>query len=608
MEARSYKYLTPGGVKILPRLLSDRAFTQTEMKRCPQCNRVEPDEALKFCRVDGATLVSESGSIASEVGTVQLGQDASEVHTSILPHNTQSNVNRQTGPTTALPVSTPVTTGTLRKPNSRKRIVLALFASVLILAVSVVIIRFYISRRNNSAAIESIAVLPFENRSIDADTDYLSDGLAESLIFRLTQLPGLKVSPATSVMRYKGKETDVAKIANELGVESIMTGRVIKRGDNLNITVEFIDVRNNKSLWGERYERKMSDLLATQREIAAAITQKLQLKLSGSEKGLTKTYTDNNEAYQLYLKGRFHLAKRTKEDILRSIEFFGDAIKLDPNFALAYVGVAESFGIMPGYPYMSPAEAMPKAKAAVAKALQLDSYLPEAHAIAGYIASTYDWNWAEAEREFKRALELDPNLAMTHYRYASNYLSPMGRHEEAIAEMKRAMELEPLSLMQNANFAGVLMYAEQFDAALEQARKTYELDTNHIGLQIWMCHTLNAKEMYAESLLISEKSMQGNFPISGPAGYAYAKTGQRQKAEAIIARLKEVEKTRYVMNYWLAVIYAALGDKDAAFAELEKAYQQRDYFLPRMAVDPSMNGLRDDARFKDLVKRIGLPE
>ena len=465
------------------------------------------------------------------------------------------------------------------------------------------------SAGGGTEVINSIAVLPFQNKSDDADTDYLSDGLAESLIFRLSQLPGLKVSPTTSVMRYKGKDTDIARIASELGVDAVMTGRLVKRGDNLNITVELVDIRNNKSLWGEQYERKMSDLLATQREIAAAITQKLQLKLAGSEaKGITKRYTDNNEAYQLYLKGRFHFARRTDEDIRRSIELFQQAIKLDPNFALAYVGVSESYNVMPSYPYMSPNEANPLAKAAVAKALEIDADLPEAHTVAGMIAATYDWDWAKAEREFKRSLELDPNLAITHYRYAWTYLSPMGRHDEAIAEMKRAMELEPLSLVQGANFAAVYLYARQFDKALDQAKKTYDLDPNLVTGQNWMCHSYDVNGMYAESLAISEKTAQLNRSLLAALGYAYAKSGQRQKAEAVLKQWQEIGKTKYVTNYWLAIVYAALGEKEAAFAELEKAYQAHDWFFQRLRVDPFMDPLRDDPRFKDLVRRLGLPE
>jgi serine/threonine protein kinase/tetratricopeptide (TPR) repeat protein len=465
------------------------------------------------------------------------------------------------------------------------------------------------SAGGGTEAISSIAVLPFQNKSADADTDYLSDGLAESLIFRLSQLPGLKVSPTTSVMRYKGKDTDIARIASELGVDAVMTGRLVKRGDNLNITVELVDIRNNKSLWGEQYERKMSDLLATQREIAAAITQKLQLKLAGSDiKGITKRYTDNNEAYQLYLKGRFHFARRTDEDIRRSIELFQQAIKLDPNFALAYVGVSESYNVMPSYPYMSPNEANPLAKAAVAKALEIDPDLPEAHTVAGMIAATYDWDWAKAEREFKRSLELDPNLAITHYRYAWVYLSPMGRHDEAIAEMKRAMELEPLSLVQGANFAAVYLYARQFDKALDQAKKTYDLDPNMVTGQNWMCHAYDVNGMYAESLAISEKATQSNRSLLAGLGYAYAKSGRRQEAEAVLKQWKEIEKTKYVANYWLAIVYAALGEKDAAFAELEKAYREHDWFLQRLKTDPFMDPLRGDPRFKDLVRRLGLPE
>ncbi len=465
----------------------------------------------------------------------------------------------------------------------------------------------YFTPTNNR--INSIAVLPFENKSSDADTDYLSDGLAESLIYRLSQLPNLKVSPTSSVFRYKGKETDPQVIAKDLGVDSVMTGRITQRGDNLTISVNLVDTRNGKSLWGEQYERKLSELLATQREIAAEITNKLQLKLSGvGEQKLTKKYTDSSEAYQLYLKARFHFAKRTKKDILRSIEFYREAIRLDPNFALAHVGVAESFTVMPSFSYVSPAEAMPQAKAAIAKALELDSELPEAHTVAGMIAATYDWDWAEAERRFKRSLELDPNLATTHFRYAWVFLSPLGRHDEAIAEMKRAMELEPLSLVQGANFAGVLMYARQFDAAIEQAKKTYDLDPNFFGGQNWLAHAYNAKGMYAESLLISEKTFQSDFPFSAQEGYAYAKSGRRKEAEEVIKRLKEDEKTKYVMSYWIAATYAALGERDAAFAELEKSYQARDWFLQRLKVDPFMDSLRDDPRFKDLLRRLNLPE
>ena len=578
------------------------------MKRCPQCNRVETDEALKFCRVDGATLVNESSPLTTEAGTAQLGTSpaASEVHTSILPQNTQANVSRATGPTTTLPPQATATTGTLAKPKSRKVMIMVMAIAVIgVAVVTVGLVRNYLAR-NSSAAIDSIAVLPFENKSNDPEAEYLSDGLAESLIYRLSQLPNLKVSPTSSVIRYKGKQTDVNAIASELGVSAVMTGRILKRGDSLMISVELVDVRNNKLLWGEQYDRKMADLLATQREIASAITQKLQLKLSGEEKGLTKQYTTNSEAYQLYLKGRFHFARRSRDDMFKSIDLFQQAVRLDPNFALAYVGIAESYSSITSYPYASPAECVPKAKEAIARALQLDPTLPQAHTVAGMIAAAHDWDYPTAEREFKRALELDPNVALTHYRYAWVYLSPLGRHDEAVAEMKRAMELEPLSIQQGANFAAVLLYARRFDEALEQAKKTYELDPNQVGAQRWLAHAYNAKGMHAEALAIAEKIPQREIAFQTHDGYSYAKLGRRAEALSIINRSKNAEKTQYVMSYWTAVTYAALGDKDQAFVELEKSYKNRDWFLQRLKVDPFIDSLRDDPRFAEMLKRVRL--
>ncbi len=546
------------------------------------------DDTLLYCLDDGNTLLEGPATAEQLIGllpTVEMTSGSSRLpgdQTAILPHGTYPSQS-------------------YRKFDKR------LLAAPLLLAVTIfaglAAYRYFMT--DSSGPIDSIAVLPFQNNSNDAETDYLSDGLAESLIFRLSQLPGLKVSPTSSVIRYKGKETDLAAIASELGVDSVMTGRVVSRGDSLNITVELVDTRNNRSLWGEQYERKMSDLLNTQREITAAITQKLQLKLVGNQtRGLTKRYTDNNEAYQLYLKGRFHFARRSEADILRSIDLFRQAIKLDPDFALAHVGVAEAYSVMPSYPYMAPKEAMPQAKIAIAKALEIDPELPEAHTTSAVIAATYDWDWEKAEVEFKRSIELDPDIATTHHRYSWVFLSPMGRHEEAIAEMKKAMELEPLSLIQGANFAAVYMYANQFDLAVEQGRKTYELDPVFVTGKSWLCHSYNAKGMYGESLAISEN--EPNFRLGVQLAYAYAKTGRKQQAQELIDKFKELEKSTYVVNYWLAVSYAALGEKDAAFAELEKSFQARDWFLPRLKTDPFLEPLKADPRFDELLKRLNL--
>src|SRR6266540_1023639 len=485
---------------------------------------------------------------------------------------------------------------------------------VLVLVAGIIGLGLFWRARNSTAegTINSIAVMPFQNRSANADSEYLSDGLAESLIYRLSQLPSLKVSPTSSVFRYKGKETDVQKIGNELGVSAVLTGRIVQRGENLTISVELVDVRNNKLLWGEQYERKMSELLTTQREIAGEITNKLQLKLSGEgEQKLAKKYTDSNEAYQLYLKGLFHFANRTKEDIQKAIGYFQQATKLDSNFALAYVGISQAYSMMPSYSYLIPKEAFPQAKAAAQKALEIDPSLADAHAALATTLAAYDWNWVEAEREFKRAIELNPNVADIHYRYGLIYLIPAGRTDEAIREIKRALELEPLSIAMNANLAGAYMYARQNDRALEQARKTYDLEPNHITARVWLANVYESLGMYNEAIALSEEYLKNHLSDQYfllYSGYAYAKTGRREKAEDAIKKLRDLEKTEPVDPYTFAVLYVGLGDKDKAIVELEKSFNERGYYVPLLSVDPLMDPLRDDARFAALLKRVGLPK
>jgi eukaryotic-like serine/threonine-protein kinase len=485
---------------------------------------------------------------------------------------------------------------------------------VMVLAAGSIGLGLYWRARNSPAedTIRSIAVMPFQNMSADADAEYLSDGLAESLIYRLSQLPNLKVSPTSSVFRFKGKETDAQKIGNELGVSTVLTGRIMQRGENLTISVELVDVRNNKLLWGEQYERKMSELLTTQREIAAEITNKLQLKLSGeSEQKLAKKYTDSNEAYQLYLKGLFHFANRTKDDVQKAIGYFQQATRLDSSFALAYVGISEAYSLMPSYSYLSAKEAFPQAKAAAQKALEIDPSLADAHGALATTFAAYDWNWVEAEREFKRAIELNPNVADIHYRYGLIYLIPVGRTGEAIREIKRALELEPLSIAMNANLAGAYMYARQNDLALEQARKTFDLEPSHITARVWLANVYESLGMYNEAIALSEESLKDHMSDQYfllYSGYAYAKTGRREKAEDAIRKLRDLEKTEPVDSYDFAVLYVGLGDKDKAIAELEKSFNERGYYVPLLRVDPLMDPLRDDPRFADLIKRIGLPK
>lgn len=460
--------------------------------------------------------------------------------------------------------------------------------------------------------IASIAVMPFQNKSSDADTEYLSDGLAESLIFRLSQLPNLKVSPTSTVMRYKGKDTDITQIAKELEVDAVMSGRVSERGDDLTIGVELVDARTKKIIWAEQYDRKMSDLLATQREIATTITQKLELKLAGNEAtGITKRYTDSNEAYQLYMRGRYSFAKRTREEMPRAIEYFRQAIKLDPNFALAYARLAEVYASMPAYPYVSPGEAFPQAKTAAQKALEIDPTLAEAHTFLAYSLVIYDWNWAEAERSFKRAIELDPNNAAAHFRYGQVYLAPTRRIDEAIAEVSRGLDQEPLDVNMGVSLAWLYLTRGQFDKGLEQAKKTYDLEPTH-PLGRWMLSEAYInKGMYVEAVALDERWLQDDptsqFAIR-VAGIAYAKAGRRDKAEEMIRRFREIAQTQYVQTSRIASIYVALDEKEKAFEELNKAFEARDWELHRLNVDTYWYPLHNESRFKEMLVRMNLPQ
>jgi len=468
----------------------------------------------------------------------------------------------------------------------------------------------YLQARAASEKIDSIAVLPFENRSGSTDADYLSDGLTDSLIFRFSQLPNLKVSPTSSVMRYKGSMTDVADIAKALDVNAVLSGRLMQVGDNLSISVQLIDANSKKLLWAEQYDRKMADLLSTQREIATAITQKLQLRLSGEERGIAKKYTNSNEAYQLYLKGRFHWAKRKKDDLVIAIDSFKKAIELDPNFALAYVGIAEAYNSMGKNPDVPPKEAIPLAKAAAAKALELDPLLAEAHSAMGDSLAIGDWNWAESEREFKRAIELDPNISYIHVAYSGSYLTAVARTDDAVAETQRALDLEPLALITNSVHVTSYINARQYDKALVQARRAYELDPDFPLARHWLGLALAANGKYEEAIALG-KEVQPQSPswVIGlfVTAYAHAKAGRRAEAEQTIAAMREAAKTRYVRPYYIACVYAALGDKDKAFAELERSFAEKDCYLPRANVDPAMDPLREDPRFKDLLKRMNLP-
>ena len=458
--------------------------------------------------------------------------------------------------------------------------------------------------------IESIAVLPFENRSGNADSEYLSDGLAESLIYRLSQLPDLKVSPTSSVFRYKGKETDPQVVAKELGVDSVMTGRITERGDNLTISVNLVDMRNGKSLWGEQYERKLSELLTTQREITGEIVSKLQLKLSGeSEQRLAKKYTDDPEAYQLYLKGRFYWNKRTEENLRKAIEQFKAAADKDPNFALANVGLADCYGVLPAYSNAPSSEFLPSAKAYAELAIAIDDSLGEAH-ISLAQADSLLWNWGAAEKEFKRGLELSPNYATGHQWYGI-YLRIQRRFDEALTEIKRAQELEPLSLVSSVNLAQLWLARGDAEASVEQCKRGLELDPAwyYFHQQVALSYVKQGRN--AEALAEAEKAVELSNRQSialGILGYVLAHTGKRREAVQIAEELQVRFTKRQAKGSEIGWIYLGLNEKDETFRWLEKDFENRDAAMPSWLIDYPLNTLRDETRFKDLLKRLKLPE
>jgi len=599
------------------------------MKRCPECGR-EYDPSMMFCLDDGAELLYGPGSKdeqATEVFRVPpSGGHATEAATQSFNRTTASeaeppptlgssterqslSAHRAAQPQEAEPWNA---NQRAAEPLTTTRISPGVVAG-LVLVVAVLVTGYfgysYFKTAGGSGRLDSIAVLPFENRSGNTDTDYLSDGLTDSLIFRFSQLPNLKVSPTSSVMRYKGKAEDIAQIAKELDVDAVLSGRLMQLGDSLDISVQLIDARSGKLLWAEQYDRKMSDLMATQREIATTLTQKMQLKLAGDEQGITKKYTTSNEAYQLYLRGRYHWSRRVKDDLLKAIDSYDKAIEIDPNFALAYAAKAEAYNSMGKNPDAAPKESIPAAKAAALRALEIDPTLPQAHSALADALAIYDWNWAESESHFKKAFELDPNISYIHLVYAGSYLPAVKRTAESVKEAERALELEPLSLINNSVAVGTYVKDRQYPKALEQARKAFELDPSFPLARYWLGMALVTNGKYDEAISVSQQA-PADLPSAWmslvPLAHAYAKTGNRAEVEKQIAKMEALRSSRYVRTYYLASIYATLGDKDKAFGELEKSFEDHDCFLNQIAADPFMDPIREDPRFKDLLRRMNL--
>lgn len=498
-------------------------------------------------------------------------------------------------------------------PKSRSLTGTLLAAAALLLALGV----WFLSHSNPPtpattpvvAAEKRIAILPFKPLLPENRDQVLELGMADTLIAKLSNSRELVVSSLNSVRKFVGLEQDSLAAGRELQVSSVLEGNVQKAGDRIKVTARLIKVADGSSLWAGTFEDKFTDVFAVQDTIAQKVADALALRLNGEEsKRLTRRYTDNVEAYQLYLTGRYHWNKLTPPEITKSIEFFNKAIDLDPTYALAYFGLADAYRSLAPASDVPPKEILPKAKAAAIRASELDESLAEPHVTLAFIRGWLDWDWAGSEREARRAIELNPNLGFAHLAFAQ-VLSHLGRDREAVAEAARAHELDPLSSIISTLNAQYLISARRYDEAIARLKETLELDPNFWIANFMLGTALVEKQMYPEALAEFNKATElsrGNAESIAMAGYTWARAGDSAKAQAILMELKSRIGQRYVPAEHIATLYTALGNKDEAFAWLEKACENRDFRLCRLKVDPRWDSLRSDPRFVAILKRIGL--
>jgi eukaryotic-like serine/threonine-protein kinase len=486
-------------------------------------------------------------------------------------------------------------------PRSRKLVLAGSVLGILVvLAVAGVLLR------PRTKDIGSLAVLPLANASSDPNVEYLSDGLTDALINSLSQLPKLTVMSRDAVSGYKRREMSAQAAGRELKVQAVLKGTFVQRAEELMISAELVDVHDNSHLWGGQFNRKLSDMQAVQEEIATQISSTLRGRITGEEKTrLTKRHTEDPEAYQLYLKGRYFWEKRSEEPIKKSIDYFNQAIERDPTYALAYAGLADSYAVSTAYSILAPGDAIPKSRAAVQKALEIDENLAVAHRILAWALYSYDWNYVAAEQEFKRAISLDPRDATAHQWYG-NMLVCQGRTDEAIAQVRRAVEMAPLQGPIQVFLGRAYLYSRQYDRAIDELRKGPEDSPIRHSI---LGHAYAAKRMPAEAGAEYQKAAErlGNSPQGlSTLAQSQAVIGHRSEAQQTISRLKALAAQRYVDPVYIAQVYAVLGDRDRAFEWLQKAYEDHAWYLVHLAVAPQWDPLRSDPRFGDLLRRINL--
>jgi len=506
----------------------------------------------------------------------------------------------------AVPLETAGTPPVVSVPNTTSQLArfkrIPVFAVVGVLLIGFVGLMYVTgwSRSGNASAIQSIAVLPFIDESADPDAQYINDKIAESLINSLSKLPQLRVVPRSVVAGYKGKEIDPRKVGQELNVRAVVTGRMRRHGDIISIQADLIDLDNVAQLWGQHYDHKLSDVLLVQDDISRDIFENLRLKLNVEEK-------KQLEAYRLYLKGRNAWNKRTGDGLQQAIEFFNQAIAIDPNYGAAHAGLADCYNMLVVYGRLQPKEGFPKAKEAATRALEIDENSAEAHSSMAFIKFRWDWDRTATEREFQDAIRLKPNYAPAHQWYSS-YLVAVERFDEAIAEAKRTEELEPLSFVASSHLGWIYYLSGDNDKAIEQCRKILELDPSSFPARRYLGLAYEAKGMYAEAIAEFQTGVKlsGSPLMLALLGHAYAVSGKTAEAKQVLTDLTQLQDQRYVSPYTVAAIYAGLGDQDQAFRWLETAVEERDIWLMNLKVDPVFAKLRSQRKFTDILARIRL--
>ena len=590
---------------------------QRIIKKALQKNRDERYQTVKDFLLDVKNLKREL-EFSEELERSHIPTFAKSAHVSTTPPNENATLIHQTANSTADRLAAESSASINNRSHQtssaeyvvgevKKHKFLSLGALAILLLVAVGFGYTFLNRSSAGGSINSVAVLPFTNVGGSGESEYLSDGLTETLINNLSQLPQLKVIARSSAFRYKGKEVDVQEAASKLGVQAIVTGRVGQRGGQLQISVEMVNAGEGTQMWGERYDRRAADLQTVQAEISREIAEKLRLRLTGAqEQQLAKQPTQNPQAYQLFLNGLFYARKGGFENNKKALDYYTQAVALDPQFALAYASMTSNYTNL-SQSGADPAEMQAKGRAASQKALELDDSLAEAHAAMATIKRN-EWDWSGAESGFKRAIELNPNLAAAHANYAS-YLLIMGRTAEALAENKRAQELDPLRIAIKSGEGLILYFARRYDEAIQVLQNVITMQPDYANAHVYLGYTYAAKGQYAEAVAAYQKDidLEGEIPSTlCYLGYAYAKSGKRDEALAILGKLKTTKE--HVSPAELATLYAGLDDKEAALDALERAYEARDIQMQYLKVEPTYDALRTEARFQDLVRRVGLPQ